>query len=134
MTTARARTLALLAAVALASSPSLRAEAPSPPVKGDEIYVAATFKGIEHPKLVSGARMTYDMSPCKVLVIRKADAKKQAWTVQDALGNQERLEGPWLPWMFTTEAECKAFVASKGEAPVTKSGTTFRVTASPAAK
>ena len=99
----------------------------TPPAAGDSVYVAASFKGIQNPKLVSGAHMSYDMPPCKKLVVKKADHKKSKWVVEDALGNQEHLEGPWLPWMFTTEDECKSFTSTHGEASVVKSGTTFKV-------
>jgi hypothetical protein len=107
--------------------PAAVAASEVPLAKGDEVYVAATLKGIQHPKLVSGANMTYDMAPCKKLVVKKADPKKQQWVVEDLLGNQERLEGEWSPWLFKTEAECKAYTSTQGEAKVIKSGTTFKI-------
>ncbi|HXH27762.1 MAG TPA: hypothetical protein VNL37_01885 [Candidatus Polarisedimenticolia bacterium] len=103
------------------------AAAEEPPAAGATVYIAASLKGIEHSKTVSGARMTYDMPACKKLVVKKANPRKSVWVIEDPLGNEEHLEGAWLPWMFTTEEECNSFVSSQGEASVMKSGKTFKV-------
>lgn len=113
-------------AMLLCASPAFAA-LETPPAVGEAVHVAASFKGIQHPKLVSGAAMNYDMSPCKKLVVKKINAKKRVWTVEDPLGNQERLEGAWLPFMFKTEGECKSYTSTQGEANVVKSGMTFKV-------
>jgi len=97
------------------------------PSKGDAVFISASFKGIQHPKLVSGASMKYDMPPCKQLTVTKANAKKLSWVVKDPLGNEERLEGEWVPWMFKTEEECKSQSAARGEPKVVKSGMTFAI-------
>jgi hypothetical protein len=97
------------------------------PSKGDAVFICASFKGIQHPKLVSGASMKYDMPPCKQLTVTKANAKKLSWVVKDPLGNEERLEGEWGPWMFKTEEECKSQSAAGGEPKVVKSGMTFTI-------
>ena len=97
------------------------------PSKGDAVFILASFKGIQHPKLVSGASMKYDMPPCKQLTVTKANAQKLSWVVKDPLRNEERLEGDWVPWMFKTEEECKSQSAARGEPKVAKSGMTFTI-------
>ena len=116
------------AIVLLALATLAAAEAPWPS-KGDAVFIAASFKSIQHPKLVSGASMKYDMPPCKQLTVKKADPKKLVWVVTDPLGNDERLEGEWGPWMFKTEEECKSQSAARGEPKIVKSGMTFKIAA-----
>src|SRR5262245_46383882 len=84
------------------------------PAKGDQIYVSASFKGLEGKSPVAGANMKYDMPPCKQLTVTKADAKKQHWTTKDLVGGQETLEGPWESRMHKSEAECKDHYAAAG--------------------
>ena len=118
----KSRVAILLLAVGMVA-----AAEPSWPSKGDAVFISASFKGIQHPKLVSGASMRYDMPPCKQLTVTKANAKKLSWVVKDPLGNEERLEGQWVPWMFKTEEECKSQSAARGEPKVVKSGMTFTI-------
>ena len=102
------------------------------PEKGETLYVAASLKDVHH-RAVSGAKMTYDLAACEKLVVRKADARKRAWTVVDLMGNDVRLEGTWQPWMFGTRDECRDAIAKHGEAPVKKSGEVFTVSTPPPA-
>ncbi|HEU4402075.1 MAG TPA: hypothetical protein VFT43_08215 [Candidatus Polarisedimenticolia bacterium] len=106
--------------------PALAADRPWP-AKGDSVYVAASLKGIQNPRLVSGASLKYDMPACARLTVTKADPKKLAWVVADPLGNNERLEGAWTAWMFKTEAECKTQTSARGEPRVTQSGATYQI-------
>lgn len=115
-----------MVACAMIAAATSAAGADAPSVhKGDAVYIAASFKQIEHPRPIAGATVVYDISPCKKFTIMKADAKKNEWTVEDAMMNHEHLEGPWLARMFKSEDECKAAAPKLGEGNVTKAALTF---------
>ncbi len=97
------------------------------PRKGDTVYISASFKKLNAPSLVAGARMQYDMPACAKVEIVKEDAKKSRWVTKDPIGGTERLEGAWLPRMHKTKAECEAQLSADGEPGVERSGETFKI-------
>ena len=116
------------ASVALVLGFSLVSASDKPwPGNGDIVYLSASIKNVENPKLVSGASMKYNMPPCKALTISKADPEKLSWVTEDPLGSSQHLEGPWSGWMHKTETECKTQFATRGEPRVGQSGTTYRL-------
>ncbi|HET8945458.1 MAG TPA: hypothetical protein VFQ07_00610 [Candidatus Polarisedimenticolia bacterium] len=142
MTAARRDLRKLAALLAAAGAAVSLAAAPSPPpptnfvpAKGEAVYVAAKLKEIRHKSAQPGApKMTYDMAACEKLVVRKGNAGKRSWTLEDLMGNEVRLQGTWQPWMFRTKDECRNAIARRGEAPVKKAGDVFTVTSAPPAK
>ena len=113
-------------AVALVATAVIAAEA-TWPSKGDTVYIAAAFKGLTPKAPIAGAQVNFDMPPCAEVEITKATPEKSKWTMRDPLGGSENLEGPWLPRMHKTKAECESQVAAEGAADVVRSGTTFTI-------
>ena len=124
---ARMKWIGILCVLCAAGAAAAIAAETAPVQAGDTVYIAASFKKIQHPKPIGGASVVYDMAPCRKFTVKKADSAKNVWVVEDAMQNDERLEGPWLPRMFKSEDECKSAAASMGEPQVKKSGMTFKL-------
>ncbi len=97
------------------------------PSKGETVYISASFKGLVAASTVAGGKMNYDLPPCAALAITKANPKKLRWTTKDAVGGTEELEGPWLPRMRKTKAECERQHSTDGEPMVLRDRDAFKM-------
>ena len=100
------------------------------PVKGDTVYVSASFKKLKASSPAGGGKMSYDMPACSALMITKADSKKRVWVAKDPLGGTEKLSGGWLTRMHSEKSDCEAQHSKAGEPNVTRSGATFKIVSS----
>jgi hypothetical protein len=97
------------------------------PNKGDTVFISASFKGLNPPPLVAGAKVNFDMPPCAEVEIVKATPQKNQWTMRDPLNGKESLVGAWLVRMHKSKSECEAQLSAQGEPVVERSGTTFTI-------
>lgn len=96
------------------------------PKRGDTIYVSATlvnFKVSPHILGTQTGPRESKVPPCIPMTIKKAKPDKELWTTDHPpLHAGERLQGPWLPYMHKTEAECKSSLERNGEPRIVRDG------------
>jgi hypothetical protein len=112
--------LTLILAAALAAAPW--------PAKGDTVFVSATLAHVIGPMPMPGGlspeRVT-TVPPCVPSTVKRA---KPDWVIiKGPAGSGQALDGPWLPRLHRTEAECSATMTSLGEPRIARSGGVFTI-------
>ena len=97
------------------------------PGKGDTVFISVSFKGLNPPSPMAGAKVTFDMPPCAEVEIVKAAPQKNVWIIRDPLNGNEHLEGAWLVRMHKSKSECEAQLSVEKEPAVVRSGATFTI-------
>ena len=95
------------------------------PAKGDSLFIAASFKNLSAKSGVPGARMRYDLPACAMLRVMKAQPKKNRWVIEDRMGGEVELIGPWLARMHKGKIECEAQLGAEGEPNLGRDGNRF---------